>query len=414
MFLTMKNLWAFALIILLFSCSKSEPVLELTDYDFEFKGFDWDPIPYKFSDTIKTSVLEESGTGMAATHFSYIADIENTLVYWDKRRNEPTKPLSQGKIDTFHMSYKPVPAIPYILSKTGAVKITIVNEEHHMAQTRVFTTQLLEEMYNQGYRHLGLETFLASPKIYETIQKDKYPKLNQGIYLKEPQFGQMIRKALQLGYTIFGYESNGHDNGKEREINQATNIKNYLDENPEGKILIHCGYAHGAEGEYGGSWERAMAARFTEFTGIDPLTINQTRYMSRSIPENDDAYYQITDVNVPSIYLDKDQNVFGEYRNDSYFDITVIHPKTKNFNRPSWLLYDDRKEVSISVKEEDLKYPVLLFAYLKGEEIGAAIPYDIQEMNSSEATLILEPGLYDLIFLGTDSKAKHSNLTVVN
>ncbi|MBK7637262.1 MAG: hypothetical protein IPJ13_25495 [Saprospiraceae bacterium] len=53
------------------------------------------------------------------------------------------------------------------------------------------------------------------------LQYEGYPTLKSGYYTKEPQFGNLVRAAHKKGFKIFGYESNGHTNGKEREINQA-------------------------------------------------------------------------------------------------------------------------------------------------------------------------------------------------
>lgn len=111
----------------------------------------------------------------------------------------------------------------------------------------------------------------------------KYPIYMSGHYSKEPQFGELIRVALEIGYTIFPYEHSEEGSGKPREIGEAKNIANYLRDKPDIKLLIHCGYAHATEGKMGNSWEKAMAGRLLEFTGINPLTINQTRFDNKFI-----------------------------------------------------------------------------------------------------------------------------------
>jgi len=408
----MKQVLFFSIVLFIYSCKPSNDKISLytEPTKFSFNGFDWDPIPYMFSDSIVKNVLEQRGPEMAATRFSYIGNHQKTLEFWDQRRTKETIPLRKGQIDTFNQKFLRKDAIPYILERTGGYKVTIINEEHHMPETRVFTTQLLKSMYEQGYRHLGLETFFGSEQSIAQLHQDKYPRLKNGIYTTEPQFGQLVRAALKLGYNIFPYESQGHENGKEREINQAKNIKDYLEKNTEGKVLIHCGYAHGAEGNYGGSWEKAMAGRLTEFTGIDPFTINQTKYVSRSKPSYNDAYYQILDVESPSVFLDEDGKVFGKYRNESHFDVSVIHPKTVDYERPIYLQYGNRKEVDVIFQHDDMQFPVMVLAYVKGEEIGEAIPYDVQEIFSSDVKLVLEPGLYTIILLDVNGKATMAGL----
>ncbi len=46
-----------------------------------------------------------------------------------------------------------------------------------------------------------------------------------------------------------------------------------------------------------------------------------------------------------------------------------------------------------------------MFAYLEGEEIGKAIPYDIQESKDKIVNLILEKGAYNIILLGENGKS---------
>ena len=55
---------------------------------------------------------------------------------------------------------------------------------------------------------------------------------------------------------------------KRQEIEQALNIKRVIDSRPNEKFLIHCGFDHALEGIHN-SWEKAMAGRLTEYTGID-------------------------------------------------------------------------------------------------------------------------------------------------
>lgn len=82
---------------------------------------------------------------------------------------------------------------------------------------------------------------------------------------------------------MFGYEATGGENGKEREIAQARNIIRFIDQNPHGKLLIHCGHDHVIEGMPSSrAWEKAMAGRLKEYTQIDPFTIDQTQFAEKS------------------------------------------------------------------------------------------------------------------------------------
>jgi len=386
----------------------NEAKVKFTAYEFKLESFEWDLNPYKFSSYIQDSVLHSNGSQMAAWEYSYIGDLENTYKMWDDQA-QIIGELSQAQKDSF-LLFKRRDATEYILEQAKAHKVVIINEGHHEPQHRVFTTQLLDGLKEQGFKHFGLETYYARPQSDSILQSNGGPTLKSGYYTKEPQFGNLVRVAHKKGFKIFGYETQGGENGKEREINQAKNIKAYMEKYPNEKILIHCGFAHGYEGELNSSWEKAMAGRLTEYTSINPLTINQVIYSERGKKEYENPYYQLTDLDKPSVYINKNGKVFGEYKEGSWFDIAVFHPRSGTFNRPKWMQYGDRKEVDLSLEETDIDCPCLVFAYKKGEEIGKAIPYDIQETNTKKVKLILDKSDFEIIIWNQAGRALKSEL----
>ena len=398
---TSVSLTLIVIAMLLAGCTTTKK-LTFQEYKFEIKGFDWDPNPYKFSTYIQDSVVANNGAQFAAWDFSYIGDIGKMLSTWDLRA-QARGALSTAEIEEFKQLERKN-AKRVILDKAKEHRVVIINEAHQMPQHRVFTSELLQELYNQGYRHFGLETFFSSPKSDSSLLANKYPILTNGYYIKEPQFGNLVRQAVKIGFQVFGYESEGHVDSKGREINQAKNIQKYLEENPNSKYLIHCGFAHATEGHYGGTWEKAMASRLTEYTGIDPLTINQTTYSEKSKKAFEDPYYQITDVTEPSVFVRND-SIFGQSRAGTWFDIFVFHPRTKNFNRPEWLLTGNREIYPFDFNAATIDGPYLVFAYKKGEEIGSAIPYDIQETNEKMVNLVLDEATYDIVIVNTAGQA---------
>ena len=378
------------------------------EYNLKFEGFDWDPDPYKFTSNIKDSVLHAKGAQYAAWAFTYIGDIENMHKIWDSSAKVRDK-LTQQQIDSFALFIKR-DAIEYISEHAKKHQVIIINEGHHMPQHRVFTTQLLDSLYDLGFRHLGLEAYFGHSKADSILQSEGYPTLKSGFYTKEPQFGNLLRVAHNKGFKIFGYESEGHANGKEREINQAKNIQAYLDMHPNQKILIHCGFDHGYEGQLNNQWEKAMAGRLTEFTGIDPLTINQVIYSERSKLEFENPYYQLTDLDIPSVFIDSIGQVFGEYKNGGWFDISIFHPRSKKYNRPAWMIYGDRNEVSLSFEKAEIECPCLVFAYKKGEKIGYAIPYDVQETLDKKIKLVLDKSDFEILIWNQNGRAIKTEL----
>lgn len=409
----MKNIFLLCC-ILMSSCSinNTNQSIQFESYDFQIKGFAWAPDPYKLSQHIQDSVLQQKGGAFAAWQYSYIGDHKNTLITWDDKAN-PRKPLTDSLVKEFK-TYQPQVAIPYILEKTKNYQITLINEAHHMPQHRVFTTQLLTDLYQQGYRHLGMEALFNSPLSDSLLLTNGYPVMTNGFYTIEPQFGNLIRSAQKIGFQLFGYESEGHNGSKEREINQAKNIKTYLDKHPNEKILIHCGFAHAAKGNYGGEWGKTMAGRLIEFTDINPLSINQTSYAEKSSRSLENPFYQMTDVKKPTVFVNEEGQSFGKYRGESYFDIYVFHPRTQNFDRPQWLIYGNRQAYEIDLAATNIKFPCMVLAYKKGERIGTAVPYDIQEIETPKVKLILAPGKYDLVLWNTDKTALLGEYEAIN
>lgn len=402
----MKNIFYLVLSLLIFSCNPTEE--KFIEYDFKFDAFEWDSSPYKFTLYIEDSILETQSNQKAAWEFSYIGDIEKMHYAWDKNFQKP-RVITDKALDSFNL-LKRKNAQEYILEKAKSYQVVIINEAHHMPQHRIFTTQLLDGLNKLGFKHLGLETYFASEKNDSTLLANGYPVLKTGYYTKEPQFGNLIRAAHEKGFRLFGYESEDHNNGKEREINQAKNIEKYIAKYPNEKLLIHCGFDHGYEGELSSSWEKAMAGRLTEFTDIDPLTINQTTFSERSRKEIENPYYQQTDLSEPTVFVDQNNHSFGEYKTGAWFDISVFHPRSKDYNRPKWMIYGDRKELKFSFEEADIECPCLVFAYKSGEQIGSAIPYDIQETKSKEVTLVLDDSDFQIIILNEENRALKTDL----
>lgn len=398
----MKKQYLGLILVLLFGCQQKKPI-KFKEYDFKFIGMTFNGKPYKFSEEIEEIILKEKGNQFAAFEYSYIGEIEKTLKMWDIN-NSISEELTEEERKTFkaHDSHA---AIPHIVKEADKHQIVIINEAHHKPQHRVFTTRLLQDLFNIGYRHIGLEGLLNSLKSDSLLNSHNYPVMENGYYIKEPQFGNLVRQAQKIGYKVFSYESLNNTSAKEREINQARNIEKYINAYPKDKVLIHCGLAHGTEGNLGNKWEKAMAGRLSEFTGINPLSINQTTYSETGTKELENPYYGLTEVMEPTIYTNKKEEVFGRYKNESWFDISVFHPRTRNYNLPEWLLFDKRKEVIINLEDAPIKFPCLVLAYLQSEKIGYAVPYDVRESRNKQVTLVLENEKYNIILLNREEES---------
>lgn len=342
---------------------------------------------------------------MASYDYSYSGHYQQALAYADSmfgfRKNAPRL---KEEDSAYVASFKPIPALPYILEKSAKSQITIINEAHNQPLHRAFVTGLLKDLYKQGYRYLGIETLGYGDSL---LHQRKYAVDTTGYYSFEPQFGNMIREALQLGFTIFPYETQvpGHNN-KEREIDQASNIVNFMKQHKEGKYLLYVGYSHVIEGPVRG-WEKAMAGRLKEYTGIDPFTINQEILTEHSSPIYERPEFSVIQANFPAVLINSNRRVYTGLTRDTTVDVMVYHPRTKYQNgRPQWLWQNlPRKAYFLPAKKVTIKYPLLVQAYRKNEN-DAAIAYDVMELKNMQEkkALALEPGEYRLVLENENEK----------
>ena len=358
---------------------------------------------YKFGAQIENKILTDTlpwKYQISSSDYASKGDYKNALKHWDLAMKSGTSEFTPSQIDSINQLYKQVSATDYILREAAKSQIVIINEAHYSSLHRFYTKSLLKDLYNLGYKNLGLEALGNGKNVDSLLNNRKYPTQGSGYYVSDPQFGTMIREALEIGYTVFPYEQTSGANGKLREIEQAQNIANVIKLKPNEKFLIHCGFDHIMEGPHS-SWEKAMAERLKEFTGIDPLTINQVDYNEKSISENNNPLLKAINPKIATILINRKTNKAQQYqRDDSYTDIAVLHPITRYIsNRPNWLFTNENRQVKIDLAEIKIQFPVLVLAFNELEHINDAIPLDITEIQkpSDKCLLALPKGKYNIV-----------------
>lgn len=389
----MKNTYyIFAIIILFTSCKVEKKLIE--KIDFEPK--------YKFSSEIENDVEKDTVPWkyqISASNYALKGDYKNALIQWDLAMGTREKNFSKSQIDSINQKYSKIKASEYIIEKAKENQVIIINEAHHNSFHRVFTKSLLQKLFENGYKNLGLEALKNNDSLISALNQRKYPIQQTGLYIKDPQFGNLVRDALEIGYELFAYENMEKGSGKPREIEQAKNIENVINSKPNEKFLIHCGYDHALEGNHS-SWEKAMAGRLTEYTNINPLTINQVVYSEKSKPEYNHPLLKALDIKESSVIIDKDNKPLSYQREKAWSDIAVLHPNTKYIdNRPNWLFENGNKNVSISLADIQIDFPIMVLAFKKGEDINLAVPIDITEVESKKdnCNLGLKKGVYEIV-----------------
>ncbi len=275
-------------------------------------------------------------------------------------------------------------------------QITIINEAHHQPPHRLFTKSLLKDFYAAGYRYIGFETLSHDDSL---LNQRKYPLQASGSYSKEPQYGDLIRMALEIGYVVFPYENTSNSNGKPREIEQAQNIMKVLTKNPRAKILIYCGFAHAFKDKYQ-AWEMAMAGRLKEYTGIDPLTIDQTNYTECSSRDYEAPLYKELEPKSATVYVDSSGSSYRPQHLALGYDIMVFHPRSEpiNVGLPGFFQAPHRECTGKNKYKGAGISAVLLMAYKKNEDLAIGVPCDIVEVAKVETVhLALRTGTYQLV-----------------
>jgi hypothetical protein len=339
----------------------------------------------------------------AAWQFSFIGEYHKSMVSFDKAVDN----FTDQKLEKLPETIKLEPALEYILNLSSSSQIVIINETHHQPLHRVFTESMLQGLYQNGYRYLGLEA-LAEDSL---INIRKYPLQTDGYYTSEPQFGNMLRRALDLGFTVFGYEAEG--SGSVREKGQAANIYKRLQRDPDAKIVIHCGFSHVIEGSVP-NWGKAMAGELKALSGIDPLTIDQVELTEHSSEKYESEYYIPGSVIKEAVVLIGSQGKPVFLNSDStQTDLQIMHPRTDyEHERPDWLLRNSFKFFSLKKLLENIKLPCLTAAYPVNEEIES-VPMDVIEITDpAKKSLVLPPGDYKLVITDAHKKIATRNITV--
>ena len=315
------------------------------------------------------------------------------------------KPLSDSAIKSIEAGVSQLKNIQYasaknsILSVAQYYQVIMLNEAHAKPVHRAFTYSLLDGLYQQGYHYLAMETFNNYPN-------HCLDSLNvfTGYYTNEPIGGELVRKALQLGYKLVSYEDTSvqEHTGSQRDSSQAMNIYSVIKKDPSAKILVHAGYGHICEEKMGdyipmGWW-------FKKISGIDPFTVDQTGMTEGSDFEFGRLFYNyFTEkftITEPSVVFEN-KRPFNPLHENGY-DMIIIHPPANyQNNRPSWIsLNGERKPVLIQPTEKGLFFVQAYYENEYNEEmVNVLIPADQTYIMTRDGyyCLYLRKGKYKIV-----------------
>lgn len=371
-------------------------------------------IPTELLFTHELELMQTKGeirTSTASCTYNMIGDYAQALNTYDIS-------VSWG-VDTLDIEYSEiVPAIEKIVEVAKNQQIIIISESHLKPQHRIFSRQIIERLSEYGFKHLGMEAIATwsggdELMIDTELNTRGYPLdvAHFGFYLREPQMGQLVRNAIQNGYTVFGYERSEKIEGKNRDEIQADNVIRYMKEHKVEKLILHCGWHHAIESDrIKGRSSYFLAKYLKNKTGIDPLTIYQDNFTEK-IRYNEHPVLKTLNIDEPSVFINEDNEIIS-ITDD--IDIEVIHPRTtyKN-NRPDWLYEsDDYQTYEIDSDSLTMDYPILVKAYLE-EEQGKGVPVDVVELKAkwNKKPLVLRKGIYRIV-IDNKKQQKSFNITI--
>ncbi|BAV09523.1 hypothetical protein SAMN05421788_101956 [Filimonas lacunae] len=335
---------------------------------------------YPFSSDIYQQIQKDSavywGGGIASTDLSFIGLFREGLMEYDKPR-QSKKTITAADSLRFATQYHPVEARQYILEKAKQNRVVMFNEAHYNPRHRVFVTSLLKNLRQQGYTYLAAETFAVDSFFF----REKHPVFFTGLYSREPQFGNMIREAISLGFHLYPYESTDTlYTQAAREEGEANHLNKLLQQHPEAKVIVYCGFDHIKEDTIKG-WGLPMAGRLKVMSGIDPYTVDQVVLAEKADSTMNSPYYSMVRSNTYAILVDSAGNAYNNRKVDA---LLYSPPAYTIHNRENWVFENGRLPYLLDKIKVEVSYPFLAKVYLAGDDRECAIPVDIREIRSKE------------------------------
>lgn len=337
--------------------------IELTENEGKFTG-------NKFED----SYLEALGTLN-----SFIGKYDKAIEYYtirNKKKGYIPDKLKQIDLSDFGIKQD----VLNDLYKT--YNVTMFNESHHFSQHRAFIYSQLEILKSLGYNQLALETLNEKDS---SLCERNYPIKKTGYYTNDPVYGNVIRKALEIGFILIPYDSRDRD----REKGQADNIFKQYD--PEkGKLIIYGGYGHIAEtGDL-----KMMGQYLKNMLNEDVLSISQfTHYRFEPVFPSDSIY---------DFFLQKDSTNYFDY----FF---YAKPKPSVLNIPYWYNWMNFKTKPLNeIYNKPINYPTLIQIHNLNEPNGIPV-YQYLIKEEEENVLIAYPkkGEYTLKIIDKSGETEY-------
>lgn len=273
---------------------------------------------------------------------------------------------------------EPVDPAEEIVARAAEAQFVMLNEAHHDPHHRAFIAEVAERLRTRGFSIYAAETFSTMA----VDRTETWPHTNDGYYTDEPLFGALLRRVRALGYELVAYERirresdpTGAEGVPLREQGQAENLRaRILDRDPNARVLVHAGHGHVSEHRGHETFGPLMAQRFKQMTGIDPLTVDQTRFAAPG------AEFVVCDLS------GSDQ---------AAVDLRIGSPNpTFERSRPTWRRRGGQQDVELPRQLTPIAEPTIFEARYANEP-DEAVPVDrILVRPGEDIPLLLPAGRY--------------------
>jgi len=347
-----------------------------------------------------------------ATFYTFNGLLDSAIIAMDKS-TQGELISHEREADTSNLSgYTAVGARQYILNEVGKYRALMIDGAHHVPQHRFFVKSLLQELYSKGFRYLCIDDLKYDPIWFLKSQDLRVPYLaNEGYYTREPYFGELIREAARIGYTVRGYTPEEYCSAAERDSLMANNIYRIMGgDNPRAKVLVLSGLEQMEK-----SAPASLYNNLQKHYGLNALTVSQTEFYEHSSSYYESPYYiaftRHFQINTPSVLLDSTGALY-RLGND-LADISIYSPRVSyTHGKPDWLLEEGaRKRIPVKPNRKTVwikAYHASETTIKKPTPERFFIPVDQlivdRNMNGGKYHLMLPQGIFLIQYL--DEKGK--------
>lgn len=197
-----------------------------------------------------------------ATYYTFVGNQRKAMEYTAMRQVVKTVLLKDSS------QYSTTNAYDYILQQAAQQKTIFFNESHVDVRTRAFLASLLPALKKLGYTQLAMEAL--------EVNQITYPTTTCGFYTCEPNYGNLLRTALDNQFKLITYEDTTafSSTWNQRDSTQAANLLQQLKTiNDTGKLVVLAGHSHIIKHSTKPDFI-PMAIYFNRMSGIDPYCID--------------------------------------------------------------------------------------------------------------------------------------------